>query len=90
MFEGDYRDLSKAIRTMRKAAKLSQRQLAERVDVRRETIVEYERGDYSPSADILVSMARVCGVRVVLRLEVVGPPPPPSTRVPAARRLIDR
>ena len=45
------------IRELRKAAGLTQSQLAEKVGVAQATVAEWERGDYFPSAQKLPSIA---------------------------------
>ncbi|MFC1475374.1 helix-turn-helix transcriptional regulator [Candidatus Zixiibacteriota bacterium] len=43
---------------------LTQQELAERVDVRRQTILAIEKGRYAPSALLAFRLARVLGMRV--------------------------
>ena len=52
------------IRQRREELKLSQEQLADLVGVSRQTISLIERGDYSPSVTLALTIAKVCGVTV--------------------------
>lgn len=48
----------------REELSMSQQQLADKVGVRRETIVRLEKGKYNPSLRLAVDIARVFGVPV--------------------------
>jgi putative transcriptional regulator len=48
----------------RRAADLSQQQLAEMVHVSRQTIIAIEKGNYSPTVTLALKIARVLGARV--------------------------
>ena len=52
------------IKEYREAAGMKQSDLAERVGVRRETIVHLENGRYNPSLKMAFDIARVFGVTV--------------------------
>jgi putative transcriptional regulator len=52
------------IRELREAAGMTQEELAQRVGVRRETIVFLEKGKYNPSLRLAHDVARVFGARV--------------------------
>ncbi len=43
---------------------MKQDELAERVDVRRETIIRIEKGQYNPSLKLAMDIAKVFGVSV--------------------------
>ena len=51
-------DLGKKIIEMRKKAKLSQEQLAEKLDVTRQTISNWENGKFYPDIDVLVKISK--------------------------------
>lgn len=51
-------DLGKKIIEMRKNAKLSQEQLAEKLDVTRQTISNWENGKFYPDIDALVKISK--------------------------------
>ena len=52
------------IRARRKELHLSQEELAKKCGVSRQTISLIERGDYSPSVTLALTIAKVCGVAV--------------------------
>ena len=52
------------IKEFREKAGLTQADLAEKVDVRRETIVHLENGKYNPSLKLAMDIARVFDVTV--------------------------
>lgn len=43
---------------------VNQQELAQMAGVSRQTISLIERGDYSPSVTLALTLARICGVRV--------------------------
>lgn len=51
-------DLGKKIIEMRKNSKLSQEQLAEKIDVTRQTISNWENGKFYPDIDALVKISK--------------------------------
>jgi putative transcriptional regulator len=51
--------LANRVRELRARFRLSQHELAERIDVSRQTIALIERGDYSPSVVIALKMAQL-------------------------------
>ncbi len=53
-----------AIKEHRARMNLTQEQLAEKVNVRRETIVFLEKGKYNPSLRLAHDVARVLGVKI--------------------------
>ena len=54
----DYYEIGQRIRKFRKAHDLSQEQLAEKVGVRRETIMRLEAGRYNPSLKLAIDISR--------------------------------
>ena len=52
------------VRKHRRLLDLTQEQLADRVDVTRQTIVSIEKGKYTPSVALALNLAAVLGVRV--------------------------
>ncbi len=46
------------------AGEMTQQELAERVGVTRQTILSIERGNYNPSVELALRLARVFGVSV--------------------------
>lgn len=56
--------IGEAIREFRKAAKLSQEQLAEKADLHPVYVGELERGEESASISALMRIAKALGVRV--------------------------
>ena len=56
--------LTTCLRARREAAGLTQSQLAQRVGVRRETIVHLENGRYNPSLKLAMDIARVLSATV--------------------------
>lgn len=57
-------DPDNRVRALRRAAELSQAELARRVDVSRQTIANVERGNYSPSVHLALDICHVLGVTV--------------------------
>ena len=53
-------DIPTRLRTARKAAGLTQQQLAERLGVRQSRVSEWERGDHEPGASIYVRWIKIC------------------------------
>lgn len=51
--------LETKIKELRASANLSQEELAEKVGVRRETIVRLEKGAYNPSLKLAIDIARI-------------------------------
>jgi putative transcriptional regulator len=51
--------LANRVRELRARFRLSQQELAEKIDVSRQTIALIERGDYSPSIVIALKMAQL-------------------------------
>ena len=54
--------LGERIFKLRKAAKMSQHQLAKQLDIHQKNISKYERNEYTPSALIVRDIAKVFGV----------------------------
>lgn len=52
------------IKKYRKQAKLTQRELADMVNVRRETIIRLESGQYNPSVELAIVIAKTLNVAV--------------------------
>ena len=52
------------IKTYREKLSMSQKQLAEKVGVRRETIVRLENGQYNPSLKLAMDISKEFGVTV--------------------------
>ena len=55
---------NKKLKMARLENDMNQAQLAERVDVTRQTISLIERGDYSPSVTLALKLAKICEVKV--------------------------
>lgn len=49
---------SSSVKEVRKAAKLTQAELAQLVEVSRQTIIAIERGDYAPSVYLALRIAK--------------------------------
>ena len=58
----------------RKLANLSQRELAERMELAPPTVSGYESGKYDPKSDGLVKIATICGVTVDYLLGLTDDP----------------
>jgi putative transcriptional regulator len=56
--------LRNAVRDLRSARKLSQQQLAEAMDVSRQTINSIEKERYTPSLPLAIALARYFGMAV--------------------------
>ncbi len=56
--------LANHLRQFRRAADITQEQLAERVNVTRQTIFSIEKGNYTPSVALALQLAKVLGVQV--------------------------
>jgi len=54
-------ELTNRVRELRARFRLSQTELADAIDVSRQTISLIERGDYSPSVVLALKMAKVFG-----------------------------
>lgn len=54
--------LPKNIVRARKKAKLSQADLAKKLDMSRSSVSEYEAGKHKPKLDLLIKIAKVTGV----------------------------
>lgn len=81
--------LNEKILYYRKAAKLSQEELAERVGVSRQAVSKWERGDATPEVEKLLLLARAFGVTTDELLSSDGPKeqvetPPPSEDPPVS------
>ncbi len=55
------------------AGELTQQQLAERIGVTRQTILAIEKGNYNPSVELALRLARALGTTVEALFEVDGP-----------------
>lgn len=66
----------------RKQARMTQAELAERLQLQRETIARYEIGDRDPSSETLVRLAEVLGVTVDALLRPEQPMPAAQAEVP--------
>jgi transcriptional regulator with XRE-family HTH domain len=69
------RAVGERIRTARRAAGLTQEQLAERTDLSRNTIGNTERGNYSPRLDSLAMIAAAVRVPVSVLVDTGVPLP---------------
>lgn len=76
--------LNEKILYYRKAARLSQEELAERVGVSRQAVSKWELGDATPEVDKLLSLARAFGVTTDELLSD-GEPAGPQVRTPPPR-----
>ena len=52
------------VKELRTAAKMTQQELADLVNVRRETIVRLENGNYNPTLSLAVDIARVFEIAI--------------------------
>lgn len=81
------------LRKTREARSLTQRQLAERIDIEPAQVTRYERGQFLPNAETLVAIARVLQVELDFLLlgESKGRDPDqlPITDVPLLERFRD-
>jgi transcriptional regulator with XRE-family HTH domain len=68
------------LRKLRDARGLTQRQLAERIQIEVAQVTRYERGQFLPNAETLVSLARV--LQVGLDLLLLGEAQPEAGRLP--------
>ncbi len=70
-------DLTNMVRKYRRWNELSQAELADRVDVSRQTIANIERGNYSPSVHLALAICRALGktVEEIFGDEREGPTP---------------
>ena len=59
MPNSDLKVLGEKVRKERKLAGLTQEQLAEKVGVRRETIMRLEKAQYNPSPKLAIDISRV-------------------------------
>ncbi len=59
MPNSDLKVLGEKVRKERKLAGLTQEQLAEKVGVRRETIMRLEKAQYNPSLKLAIDISRV-------------------------------
>ena len=57
-------DVRNTVRTARRAADLTQENLAQQVGVTRQSIVSIERGRYNPSVGLALALAKALGARV--------------------------
>lgn len=76
--------LNEKILYYRKAAKLSQEELADRVGVSRQAVSKWELGESTPDVDKLLSLARAFGVttdELLSEAEPAAKVPPPQTDV---------
>ena len=55
------------------AGEMTQQELAEKVGVTRQTILSIERGNYNPSVDLALRLARVFGTTVEKLFELDEP-----------------
>lgn len=60
------------VRKHRRLLDLTQEQLADRVDVTRQTIVSIERGKYNPSVGLALQISKVLGAPVESLFEIAG------------------
>lgn len=60
----DPKSIGARIAKARKAKKLSQAELAKKVDLSRSAVAQWETGECSPSASALVALSRALGVTV--------------------------
>lgn len=56
--------LKNCLKSYRTQLGLNQQELAHRAGVSRQTISLIERGDYSPSVSLALTLAQICGVKV--------------------------
>ena len=56
--------IGEAVRYHRKAARLTQEKLAEKADLHPVYVGEIERGEETPSIDVLIRIAKAVGIRL--------------------------
>lgn len=83
--QGSGHDGPGLVRRIRRAAELSQRDLADRIGVSRSAVGRWETGETSPTIAVLEQMAALAGLRVVL-LDGDDHPVPPMRE----DRVLDR
>ena len=66
--------MANRITQARKLAGLSQRELAQRMNLKPSTVSGYESGTYDPKSDGLTKIATICGVTVDYLLELTDDP----------------
>ena len=62
--------LGEKLKALRTAKKMSQKDLAERIDIAKSVISFYESGDRFPSYDVLIKIARIFNVTTDYLLDV--------------------
>ena len=60
----NYMPLYNRLKEYRARLGVNQQQMGALVGTSRQTIIQIERGDYSPSVTLALKLARACGVRV--------------------------
>jgi len=68
------------LRKLREARGLTQRQLAERIQIEVAQVTRYERGQFLPNAETLISLARV--LQVGLDFLLLGEAEPGASQLP--------
>lgn len=63
------KDIGRMVKEMRRAAKLTQTQLADLVGVSRVTICNWEGAKYDIQIERLCQVAKVCGYEISLKIE---------------------
>ena len=58
----DYKDFGKRIRVLRRAQRITQEELAEKLNVSRQAVSKWECGESLPDTDNLITIARLYGV----------------------------
>ena len=94
--------VAEMIRKYRKAAKISQQSLADRLHVTRNTVINWESGKYRPDADLFPPLCRILGITLN---DLFGIAPGPADSIsshernlirqyrmvsPVSRRIVDR
>ena len=86
--------LSEKLQTLRKAAGLSQEQLAERLNVTRQAVSKWETGEGKPDIDNLLPLARLLGTTVDYLLDDTAdepqPQPEPQPQTPPQPESVGR
>ncbi len=70
--KGEKMNIGERLKSVRLQAGLSQRDLAEKVDVSAQAVSKYERGMDTPSSPVLIRLAKALGVRVEYLLRPIN------------------
>ncbi len=76
--------------TLRKAASLSQQELADILEVKQQTIAFWEQGSKPPRSEVLPKMAKAFGVKIDTLISATGKPTRQGGPTGKAKRLFER